>query len=306
MHDFFLYTRTLPGLPKLPRLICAGVETRNQPTYGHKGNHRRDRPHAIFQYTLSGEGVFRDASGTHLVSRGSGFLCESHDPIITYSYPAGKTAPWQFLFVDFAGLSAHAFIHDLLKSFGAIYTLPQTHPALERILALCVYDKVGCLISAADNARIVLDLLHALLTSKESVLARHPDHVLVKQVHEYIQFHMSSRITVGDLAKALGISREHLTRVFTAHSGMSPYQHILACKIECACGLLRSKAHPSIKEIASRLGFDHVAHFARAFKRITRCSPGEFTRIGVLPTDTGLQAPAALPAASRKHKDRVS
>jgi AraC-like DNA-binding protein len=275
----------------LPRLICAGVETRDLPTYGQTGKKRRDRPHAIFQYTLTGEGIFRDAAGTHLVPRGSGFLCESHDPRITYGYPAGKTTPWQFLFVDFAGLAAHVFTHDLIRAFGAIYTIPPDHPALERLLALRVYDKVGCLLPAADHARMVLDLLQALLASKESAPERHPDHVLVKRVHEYIQSRIASRITVSDLAHDLNLSREHLTRVFTTHSGMSPYQHILACKIECACGLLRTKTPPSIKEIATRLGFDHVAPFTRAFKRITRCSPSEFTRLGVLPANTGLRAP---------------
>ena len=284
MRDFFLYTRTLPGLPQLPRLICVGLETQSLPTYGQSGRKRDDRPHAIFQYTIAGEGVFRNASGTHLIKPGCGFLCESHDPEITYSYPSGAKTPWQFLFVDIAGRAAHVFIHDLINKFGALYELPPTHPVIERLMALRVYDQVGCLLSATENTRLVLDLLQALLASKESALEKNPDHVLVKRVHEYIQAKMATRITVSSLADDLGISREHLTRVFTTQSGMSPYQHILACKIECACGLLRSENPPSIKEITTRLGFDHVDHFTRAFKRITHCAPREFSRLGVLPT----------------------
>ena len=287
--DYYLPIQVIGGVPQFPHPICVGLETRRDPTYGQTGASRQGRRHYIFQYTFSGEGVFRDRHGTHTCGSCVAFLAASHDPEIAYGYPADKTAPWKFVFLDFGGQAACAMAQDLIHRHGAIYELPPKHSVIERLLAFHVHDQVGCAISSMEGSKLVVDLLHALLVSKEEQPALKTQNQLIRNVHEFVQTHIDQPISVVDVARRFGVSREHLTRVFAENDASTPYQYILASKISAACSLLHADVL-SVKEISNKLGFDNVAHFARAFKRIMRCTPSDYRNIGVLPANTRLNS----------------
>lgn len=273
--DFFLYTRCMGRMRQASRPLCVGTETQRRSSYGQRGLDRKDDPHAIFQYTLAGFGRFRDGSGSHEIGPGMAFLCESHDSDIAYGYPKGATAPWRFVFLDFTGQAALIQTRDLIRTYGAVYHLPRCHPVLERLLGFRLHKGFACILSQAEGARMVNDLLMALASSREASAVHQPARQMVGHVHAFIQANMDCEFSVGDMAASFNISREHLTRVFKKQAGMGPYQYVLANKIEAACTLLRT-TELSVKEVAAHLGFGNVAHFSRAFKRRIRCTPGEY------------------------------
>lgn len=119
--DFYLPIQVLGGLPHFPHPMCVGLETRSTPTYGVAGATRQGPRHIIFQFTLSGEGVFIDELGTHTCPKGTAFLSDSHDPSVTYGYPIDKTAPWQFIFLDIGGQAAWSMAQNLIRRHGGIY-----------------------------------------------------------------------------------------------------------------------------------------------------------------------------------------
>lgn len=285
--DYYLPIQVIGGLPQFPHPICVGLETRRDPFYGQSGATRQGRRHYIFQYTFTGEGVFRDRHGTHTCGSCIAFLAASHNPEIAYGYPVDKTAPWKFLFLDFGGQAACAMAQDLIRRHGAIYEIPTKHPVIERLLAFHIHDQVGCVITSLEGSRLIMDILHALLVSKEETPELKTENQLVRSVHAFVQTHIDQPISVMDVALRFGVSREHLSRIFTQHSASTPYQYILTSKISAACSLLRADGL-SVKEISGKLGFENVAHFTRAFKRIMRCTPSEFRAIGVLPVNTRL------------------
>lgn len=287
--DFYLPIQIIGGVPQFPHPICVGLETRRDPTYGQTGASRQGRRHYIFQYTFSGEGVFRDRHGTHTCGSCIAFLAASHDPEIAYGYPADKTAPWKFVFLDFGGQAACAMAQDLIRRHGAIYEIPPKHPVIERLLAFRVHDQIGCAISSLEGSKLVVDLLHALLVSKEEMPELKTENQLVRNVHEFVQTHIDQPISVMDIAVRFGVSREHLTRIFAQHGASTPYQYILNSKMSIACSLLHADVL-SVKEVSAKLGFENVAHFTRAFKRIMRCTPSEYRNIGVLPANTRLNS----------------
>ena len=49
--------------------------------------------------------------------------------------------------------------------------------------------------------------------------------------HQYIQFNYSHDISVDDIAKAVGVSRSHLYRVFMANVGQSPIDYLTNYRI---------------------------------------------------------------------------
>ena len=287
LPDFYLPIQVVGGMPQYPHPICMGLETRRDPSYGMAGATRKGRRHYIFQYTFSGEGVFKDSQGIHRVVSCIALLMASHDPAIVCAYPVDKTEPWKFIFLDFGGQAACAMAQDLIRRHGAIYELPPKHPAIERLLAFHVHDQVGCAISSLEGARLILKLLDALLASKEDQPELKTENQLLRNVHEFVQAHIDQPISVLDIATHFNVSRKHLARLFGQNGCSTPYQYILSSKISAACSLLHAHIF-SVKEISNKLGFDTVAHFARTFKRIMRCTPSEYRKIGVLPANTRL------------------
>jgi len=287
LPDFYLPIQVGGGMPQFPRPICVGLETRCSSSYGLAGATRKGRRHCILQYTFSGEGVFKDSQGLHRCGSGTAFLAASHDPTIAYAYPADKTEPWKFIFLDFGGQAACAMAQDLIRRHGAIYELPPNHPVIERLLAFHVHDQVGCALSALEGGRLIIKILDALLASKEDQPELKTENQLLRNVHEFVQAHIDQPVSVMDIATHFGVSREHLARVFSQTGCSTPYQYILNSKMSAACSLLHSGVF-SVKEISNKLGFDNVAHFARSFKRIMRCTPSDYRKFDVLPANTRL------------------
>jgi len=286
MKDFFLYLHTFGALPHFPRPDCIGKETRNSCDYRVEGRWKRDRSRVIFQYTLDGEGCFERKGHTERVPAGKGFLCESHDPHMAYYFPAESQTPWHFVFIDLYGEAAHFMAKDMIKRFGAVYSLPPDHPFIRKLLSFHVFHEVGCTLSLSESLRLAMELFHSLTASVSPIPENHADHALIRQFREIVQSEIGSRISVGEIARRLSVSAEHLARIFKQQTGLSPHIHIQQAKMLAACSMLKSPA-VTIKEIAARLGYETPALFSRTFRRIVGSSPHEFRENGVVPLTFG-------------------
>lgn len=83
---------------------------------------------------------------------------------------------------------------------------------------------------------------------------------------KYIQFNYSHDISVDDIAKAVGVSRSHLYRVFMSNVGQSPIDYLTDYRISEACYLLKN-SNLSIAEIAVSVGFFDQFYFSAYSKR---------------------------------------
>ena len=86
---------------------------------------------------------------------------------------------------------------------------------------------------------------------------------------------MFEAITVEDLAKALYISRSHLSTIFKQKTGENLSQFIMRQKIEEAKKLLKTSKKSAI-DIAFYLGFSSQSHFSRTFKEYVHMTPNEY------------------------------
>lgn len=277
MGDFVVWLRTAEVLPHFPKPLTIGEETQTSAAYHWEGKARTCSVHGVFQYTLSGAGVFRNHDGKHIISAGNGFLSESHDPHTACYYPAAASEPWRFVFIAFMGQAAFTMLRDLVRQYGPIYQLPANHFVIKRLRAFQVYDHTNQMLMASEGAQLVMDVLNALAATKEARRLAHPDHLLIRQAMDEIQCRINERLHVGDVAKTLRISREHLTRVFNQNIAISPHAYIVSSKMLVACRLLRDQSL-SIKEIAFRLGYNNPGQFIQIFRRELRMTPGKFRR----------------------------
>ena len=84
-----------------------------------------------------------------------------------------------------------------------------------------------------------------------------------------------AKTSVDDLAKAVGISREYLQKLFKKHEGVPITEYIARKKLEAACNML-AFSDRKISEIADYLHFGSASHFSVVFRRKMCASPSEY------------------------------
>jgi len=94
---------------------------------------------------------------------------------------------------------------------------------------------------------------------------------------DYIQMHLSERITVETLAQFVGYSETYLSKKFKQETGKNILDYINECRIESAKQMLVS-CELSIQEISEQLGFGTQSYFGTQFKKLVGVSAGEYRK----------------------------
>ncbi|MDL2406932.1 AraC family transcriptional regulator [Rhizobium calliandrae] len=84
--------------------------------------------------------------------------------------------------------------------------------------------------------------------------------------------HIADSISLQALAELTGVSLAHFSRAFKSSTGQSPYQWLIAARIDKAKQLLLDKTLP-IAEISIALGFCDQAHLTRTFLKAVGTTP---------------------------------
>ncbi|HWR64810.1 MAG TPA: transposase [Bellilinea sp.] len=98
---------------------------------------------------------------------------------------------------------------------------------------------------------------------------------LVKRAVAYLHQNYTRPLTRWEIAAAVGVSEDYLTRVFNRELEISPWDYLNRYRILQAKALLRSTSR-SITEIAHQVGFKDQAYFSRVFSRITGMTAVEY------------------------------
>ena len=99
----------------------------------------------------------------------------------------------------------------------------------------------------------------------------------ITKARSYIQERYSEPITVQEIAEYTGISRSHLSCLFSKNMSRSIVEYINTVRCEKAALLLGSTQFPVI-DIAIEVGFNSRQHFTRTFTRLYGVSPQEYRR----------------------------
>ena len=103
---------------------------------------------------------------------------------------------------------------------------------------------------------------------------------LYRRLHrarDYAHAYYDQRITLDDMARAAGLSPTHLLRTFRGAFGQTPYQYVIASRLERAQKLLR-ETDTSVTEICFALGFESLGSFSWSFRRRVGLSPEAYRR----------------------------
>ena len=194
-----------------------------------------------------------------------GFVLTVADRFLEHCVESGPEPPTYPLDVSALPLGDAAEDLALLRSAFEFlhHELPWTRPGRGRATAACL-DLI--LVAAARR-----------LTQPGEQSGSSPSRLLVAHFKALANRHAAEGWTVGQYARELGVSVEHLSRACRSAADRSPmrlvHDRLMA---EAKRSLMYTSM--SVQEVAFALGFDDPAYFTRFFVRRQGCSPSKFRR----------------------------
>ena len=145
--------------------------------------------------------------------------------------------------------------------------------------------------NALDLSDVLLQKLSRLTTVEEiedfvlfsvaafakavSVTRRRTSVYPVEQSKAFIDRNIYRNISVTDVAAFVGLSAEHLSRLFRKTQGITIHHYIQREKINAACNILRYTDR-SIAEVAAETGFASHSNFGQVFRTWKGMTPREY------------------------------
>ena len=105
------------------------------------------------------------------------------------------------------------------------------------------------------------------------------DHDIVKLATNYIENHLSSKITLPHLVKVTGYSERAIQLVFQRHFQQTPFGYIESQRLLKAKALIETyKLSKKISNIALDVGLPHLGRFSLKFKKRFGMSPSSLAK----------------------------
>ena len=233
------------------------------------------RDYYLIHYVTGGKGTYSAGGISYNFAVNDGFLILPDTPIV---HTADAHDPWDLCWVAFFGRK----VDELLKSAGLDKDHLSFHYDKDDYLETCIkniYDESRGLRNIATiTGQFYLFMGRLIDHYNESVRGGKEDAASFSRFDDarnYINRHIHTRVTVGELSSYLRLDTSQVYRIFKKNTGLSPQQYITNLRMEKACSLL-AKTDLSIKDIAGWLNFEYQSHFTKLFKMVVGVSPTDY------------------------------
>lgn len=102
----------------------------------------------------------------------------------------------------------------------------------------------------------------------------------VKAMLQYIQEHYGGELTLAKIAESASISENECLRCFRSMISCTPIQYVKQVRIQKAAELL-SSTNRKISDIGEECGFQEMSYFAKTFRELKGCTPGDFRKLNL-------------------------
>jgi AraC-like DNA-binding protein len=176
----------------------------------------------------------------------------------------------------YRGRSEHLYVHLRTAPTGAPRRVPTVQHAGPELGALTTQLRQALAAWPHTPARAAAEVWSALWrvaqlapSGERSTRTTHP---AVAAALAAIEARLAEPLTVAEIAKAVGVSHNHLTRLFRAATGNTVVGHIRARRMERARHFLRATTL-SIPAVAASVGIPDLQAFNKACRRELGASP---------------------------------
>ncbi|MBX3242665.1 MAG: helix-turn-helix domain-containing protein [Chitinophagaceae bacterium] len=109
-----------------------------------------------------------------------------------------------------------------------------------------------------------------------SILSKSIQDQRFEKVLEYTCANYDEHISINDVAKIAGLTKESFCRYFKVRTKKTYFEFLTELRIDKACQMILKSNH-SIKEIGYSCGFDSLSNFYSQFRKVMKVSPLEFS-----------------------------
>lgn len=102
--------------------------------------------------------------------------------------------------------------------------------------------------------------------------------VQLKKIFSLIEESYSSKLTLEDLSKAIGMSSKYFCKFFYEMTHRTPIDYLNYYRIECASHQLIT-TNLSITDIAYNCGFNDLSYFIKSFKKYKGLTPSKYLKM---------------------------
>lgn len=240
--------------------------------------------HQLF-LTRSGTGRFRIAGRADILAPpGTALLLPAGIP---HEYEsADPDAGWLLGFAAFGGPAADAIAAQTAGIAGEARMAPDFERLWTALEALYQAADTDGPAAAWEASRRMYAML-TLFLEGQSGGAKRPMHAAsrtpgtqhgalqaaVRLMHD----HCGERLTLVQIARAVGYSVQHLHRLFAAQYGMTPQQYWLQLRMRMAVRLLDDHPEAAVGMVAEQVGME-PSYFIRMFKRTYGQTPHQYRK----------------------------
>lgn len=167
--------------------------------------------------------------------------------------------------------------HDTLLAFCRDYQQSAYHAARELKLFAHSLPSFEDMLLSSENTSLTLEAVAAYikqlttffnsaLTESETV-----DDSFSK-IENYIQNNLDRPLLCSEIAKAVYLSPDYITRLFQREKGVSLKEYITHAKMLAAKKLLITTSLP-ISLVAVKVGYDNFSHFSKVYRKVMGATP---------------------------------
>lgn len=223
----------------------------------------------IFQYVISGKGIYSVKGNTYHVKKGDLFLIRPNEVMF---YQADFYDPYTYVFMDFNG----NMVDDLLKFVGLDEkTYVQSVPELYNIFNFIKVNTTSSIVPNLEFCVKLYEIFNVLYSKNIGISSKGtiPEHH-VRTVINYIHTNYMQDIHINTISDHLGLDRRYLSRIFTQYLGVSPQKYLIDYRMEKARLLLKNQ-NMSVNETSRSVGYGDPLNFSKMYKKKFGVSPSE-------------------------------
>lgn len=98
---------------------------------------------------------------------------------------------------------------------------------------------------------------------------------VVERMKQYIQEHLAEDLSRKQLAGAVYLSEDYVSKLFVSVTGTSIPAYVASCRMEKAQEYLKY-TDLSVSKIAMNVGYSNFSYFSKTFRDYTGCTPNEY------------------------------
>jgi AraC-like DNA-binding protein len=132
-------------------------------------------------------------------------------------------------------------------------------------------------VALLGNTITLLTQLHRAYTDRMARPAKAEKPELLDRVMEYVETHLSDKITIADVAHVFYVSESTIIQTFRKKMGVSFYRCVTQRRLIAAKSLIAQGQ--AMEAVAEQVGFSDYSTFYRAFRQEFGISPRQYRKM---------------------------